>query len=85
MKMSQTGPHIKKHEQMKEGSTELAKLEKEFALQKKEHDISFRDIRTAPHESKAIPSTYFPPEPQHENQRKASKGGLHTFQPPMHG
>jgi len=81
--------HFEKKEEKKEEkemtALELAKQEKELALQQKEQHLTRTILSNAPHDSKAFPSTYHPPEVQHEHSRKNNRGGMNTFQPPIHG
>jgi len=67
-------------------STEQAldTIEHQFELQQKEEKLAELSLKSAPAHSKAVPSTYFPPEPKQEVNHRM-KGGVTTFQPPMHG
>jgi phage-related minor tail protein len=68
-------------------SKELAKQQKELDLAKQEKKLEKLVKAEAHHttDSKAIPSTYYPPQPQKESHKFTSKGGMGTFQPPSNG
>jgi len=66
-------------------SAQLAKQDHERELALKDEEWKRLAIKRARNDPKIFPATYFPPEPQNDYQRSSMKGGLNTFQPPMHG
>jgi len=70
-------------------SRELAKEQYEYELALQEEKLLKHAVKRVEKgdemERKILfPSTYFPPEPQNENQKRSTKGGLKFFQPPLH-